>query len=134
MNTKIKTVNHSKCKEVISLSMKITVNELQNKFESTQNDIIKNEDSRKWYEVLFGKWMHTERLHKILELREELNTTNEAIETAKNIRQNSSDRHIEAVKIREKHEKDLTSNYNNIEEAKKAANTLIIVLIQKLNQ
>lgn len=98
--------------------------EFINKIESTRSNIIEKEDSRKWYEILFGKWVQTERLCQILELRKELNAINEAIETAKNIKKNSSDRYTEAVKVKEKCKKHLVANYNNLEEAKENINNL----------
>lgn len=92
--------------------------------ESIQENIIQKEDARKWYEILFGKWMHTERLRQILELREELNLIKKAIETAKNKREYSRNRHIEAAKVKDKCEKQLVENSNNIEKEKAVINTL----------
>ena len=44
---------------------------LKNDLISLGTFLIEKEDSRKWYEILFGKWLQTERLRQIEELKNE---------------------------------------------------------------
>jgi hypothetical protein len=97
---------------------------LNNKIKGIKENIIRKEDSRKWYEILFEKWMHTERLRQIVQLREELKVTNTAAETAKNKSENSRNRHIEAARVTDKCEKQLEVISNQIKKEKESINIL----------
>lgn len=43
---------------------------LESVYKSICNSLIEKEDARKWYEILFSKWIHSERLRQIAELKE----------------------------------------------------------------
>lgn len=93
----------------------LNLQSLNNKIEKIKEEIIKKEDARKWYEILFGKWMKTERLRQILELNKELKANSLTAERVKNIWINSSKRLNEAVEVKDKYEKQLTEISSQIE-------------------
>lgn len=64
---------------------------LNNDLASLRSFLIEKEDSRKWYEILLGKWIQTERLCQIAELKEEQQQIkNEIQQTEHSIKEISS--------------------------------------------
>lgn len=50
--------------------------ELENRKELLSSFLVQKEDERKWYEILFSKWIQTERLRQISNLKKELEQIN----------------------------------------------------------
>lgn len=93
----------------------INLQGLNNKIANIKEEIIKKEDARRWYEILFVKWIKTERLRQILELNEELKVNSLTVDKVKNAWINSSLRLKDAIELKEKYEKQLTEISSQIE-------------------
>lgn len=96
--------------------------ELKSERDRIRNTIIEKEDSRKIYEILFGKWIHTERLTQIYELKEKKEENSELIINLENKKSLINNECNSIRNILQKYEKDkneliksINSSKNNIE-------------------
>ncbi|MBU3145629.1 DEAD/DEAH box helicase [Clostridium sp. CF012] len=130
-NKKIDTINFisvAKDDELKFLEeFKIEENDFQKikkKVESIQEDIINKEDARKWYEIIFGKWMQTERLRQVIVLKEELNLSNDEVKISMNKVEKSRYKYIETTQLKDKYEKRLAEITDYIEKEKRLIRSL----------
>ncbi|CAH1059845.1 AAA domain-containing protein [Paenibacillus pseudetheri] len=105
---------------------------LKKHVERIQNDIIDKEDNRKFYEILFGRWIKTERLRQIQKLKDEVE------ELKRQVKQQHI--HIETLekgKIREdkergEYEKKIIQIRNGINDKEKEINEVEVAIAQRL--
>lgn len=71
--------------------------------------LIKQEDSRKWYEILFGKWMRTERLRQISKCKEELSIIRKKILDKNKEKEQATNRYKDQMKSIETYKQQLSS-------------------------
>ncbi|MFT8351879.1 AAA domain-containing protein [Clostridium saccharoperbutylacetonicum] len=96
--------------------------ELQNvkkMVEEVQENIIKKEDARKWYEIIFGRWIQTQRLSQIVSLKEELDAIGKQMKILIDKVEKNHDKHSKILELKDKYEKLVTEIYNKIESEKK---------------
>lgn len=68
---KQKTNKANECQSSYETAQKL-LEDINNNEAQLSSSLEQKEDSRKWYEILFSKWMQTERLRHIIQLRKEL--------------------------------------------------------------
>ncbi|CAI3615765.1 AAA domain-containing protein [Clostridium neonatale] len=92
--------------------------ELESEREKIRNIIIEKEDSRKIYEILFGKWIHTERLNQICELKEKKEENRKLIINLDNKKSLINNECNRLMSILQKYEKDKNELLKNINSSK----------------
>lgn len=101
---------------------KIEIQNAKKMIDRLQENIIEKEDARKWYEIIFGKWMQTQRLRQIISLKEELGTIeNQMKELIEKVEKNH-DKHISILELKDKYERLIAEICNKIESEKNTIN------------
>lgn len=106
--------------------------ELQNAkkmIEKVRENIIEKEDARKWYEIIFGKWMQTQRLRQIASLKEELDIIEKQMKILIDKVDKNRNKHISILELVDKHENLFNEICNKIE----SENSIIDDFLNKIN-
>lgn len=116
---------------------------LQQKMENIQKKLVEKEDKRKWFEILFGRWINTERLRQIVELKKQIIVINDVLNKARKNRTVVNDKYneidmteyenlIAKLLVIGKHEKELVNSlYKNIREEKNQIDSIRAVIIKQ---